>query len=140
MGIGVAGDGQQHFIHYRGDGPGLVFGALGGVGELAHGIKASFEGKAVEIGIVSQSGFLHDAPNQVIGHEVHSQFAFDHVRGQASQHVHVQEDFDLAKMEFDPPAAEVEGGKVRRHYFGIEHRGDQGHYLGAEARLRDGVE
>ena len=81
MWIGVAGNGQEHFVNQRGDCSGFVFGSLCGIRELTQGIQAAFEGKAIEIGMVSEGGLLHDTADQVIGHKMHSQFAFDHVRG-----------------------------------------------------------
>ncbi len=77
-----------------------------GVGELAHGVQSSLEGDAAQIDLVSEHGFLHDAANQIIGNSMHAQFALDHVGGHAAQHVHVEMDFDFAKMEFLLPAAE----------------------------------
>jgi len=43
---------------------------------------------------------------------VHPQFAFDHVRGAASQDIHLEVGFDLAEMQFDAPAPSVESGKI----------------------------
>ena len=112
-GIGVSGDGQEHFIDHGGEGSGFVFGPGGGIGKLAEGVQAAFEGETAEIHIVGEGGFLHDAADEIVGDEVHAQFAFDHVGSQAAQDVHVEGNFEFAEMEFDAPAAKVKVGKIR---------------------------
>ena len=88
--VGITGDGVQHFIKERGDGPGFVFGPACGVGELAHGIQASFEGEALEVNVVGEGGFLHDPADEVVGDEMLLEFAFNHLRVEAAKHVHVE--------------------------------------------------
>jgi len=136
---GITGDGQEHFLNKCRDCPGLIFGPTGGVGELAHGIQAAFEGEALEVNVVGEGGLLHHRTDEVVGDEMHAQFAFDHVRRQAAQHIHVEVDFYLAEMEFDAPAPEVEIGEVRGGNGGIKERGDDRDALSAESRMGDGV-
>ena len=59
--VGIAGDGQEHFLNEGGDWSGFVFGTACSVGELAHGIQAAFEGEALEVDVVGEGGLLHDA-------------------------------------------------------------------------------
>ena len=139
MWVGIPGDGQEHFINHRRDCSGFVFGPGGGIGELAHGIQAAFEGEPVEIDIVGEGGFLHDAADEVVGDEMHSQLAFDHVWREAPQHVHVEVDFDFAEVEFDAPSPEVEIGEVCGRDGGIEQSGHERHALGAKPLVGDGV-
>ena len=65
--VGIARDGQQHFIYQCRHGFGLVFGTACCVGELAHGIQAAFEGQAFEVNVVDQCCFLHDTADEVVG-------------------------------------------------------------------------
>lgn len=44
------------------------------MGELAQGIKATFEGNALQIHIVGEGGLLHHASDEVVGNKVHPQF------------------------------------------------------------------
>ena len=80
---------------------------------MTQGIQAAFERDAAKINFVGEGGLLHDAADEVVGDEVHAQFAFDHVGGLTTQDVHVEMNFDLAEMKLDAPAAKVEVGKVR---------------------------
>jgi len=137
--VGIAGDGQEHFLNEGGDCSGFVFGPACSVGELAHGIQAAFEGEALEVDVVGEGGLLHDATDEVVGDEMHAQFSFDHVGRQAAQHIHVEVDFYLAKMEFDAPAPEVEKGEVGGGNGGIQKRGHDRDALGAKTALGDGV-
>lgn len=98
----VAGDSQEHIIDDSGDGARFVLRACGGIGKLAEGIQNAFEGDPVQVNIMDQGGFLHEAANEVVGYEVHEQFTFDHVGRFAAQDVHVEVDFDFAKVEFAP--------------------------------------
>ena len=139
MRIEIPGDGQQHFINHCGNGSGFVFGPGRGVGELAHSIQAAFEGDPVEIDIVGEGGFLHDTADEVVGDEMHSQFASDHLRAQATQHVHVEVNFDLAEMEFDAPETEVKIGEIGGGNGGIEECGYERDPLSAKAWAGDGV-
>ena len=84
MRVGITGDGQQHFLNKCGDCSGLVFGPACRIGELAHGVQAAFERKAIEVDVVDEGGFLHDAADEVVGDEMHEQFAFDHERVHAA--------------------------------------------------------
>ena len=104
--------GQEHVIYHGGDCFWFLLHAAHCVGELAQGIKATFEGNALQIHIVSECGLLHHASDEVVGNKVHPQFAFDHVRGAASQDIHLEMGFDLAEVEFDAPAPPVKSGKI----------------------------
>lgn len=101
MRIEIAGDGEEHLLNQGREGSRFVFGSGGGVSKLANGIQAAFEGEAFEIHIMGQGSFLHDAANEVAGNKVHMEFAFDHVRSQASQDVHIEKSFNFAKMKFN---------------------------------------
>lgn len=46
---------------------------------MMEGVQTAFEGDADEVSIVDKHGFLHDAADQVVGNEVHAQFALDHM-------------------------------------------------------------
>ena len=82
---------------------------------------------------------LHDAAKKVVGNEMHAQFAFDHLGGKATKHVHVEMDFDLAEVKFDVPAAEIEFGQVDRGYGGVEQGGHEGDAARTKATIGDGV-
>ena len=76
----IAGDGGEHRVDDGGDGAGFCVGSAGGVGELTDGIQSALEGNAVKSDIVNQSGFLHDATHEIVGNEMHEEFAFDQGR------------------------------------------------------------
>ena len=137
--VGVPGDGKKHFIDEGGDRPGFIFGPGGGISKLTQGIQAAFERDAAKINFVGEGGLLHDAADEVVGDEVHAQFAFDHVGGLTTQDVHVEMNFDLAEMKLDAPAAKVEVGKVRFENGEIKQSGDKRHALGAKATIADGI-
>ena len=105
-------DGQQHVIYHGIDCFWFPFHPAHCMGELAQGIKATFEGNALQIHIVDECGLLHHASDEVVGNKVHPQFAFDHVRGAASQDIHLEMGFDLAEVELDAPAPAVKKGSV----------------------------
>ncbi len=102
-------------------------------------VQSAFERDALQIDIVCESGLLHEAADEVVSDKMHAEFAFDHVRGFAAQDVHVEVDFNLAKMEFDAPAAEVEIGEVCGGEGGIEQGGDESDALRTKALVGHGV-
>lgn len=108
----ITSDSQEHVIDDGGDGARFMLHASRSVGKLAQGIQGAFERDTGQVNIVDKGSFLHKAANEVVGDEVHEQFAFDHVWGFAAQDVHVEVDFDLAEMEFDAPASEVEISQI----------------------------
>lgn len=138
-GIRVSGDRPQHIINKGCDGSGLVLGPGGGIGELTQGIQASFEGDAAEIDVVCQGGFLHDTADEIISDEMHAQFAFDHVRRQTAQHIHVEVDLDLTEVKFDAPAAEIEFGKIRVGNSRVQKGCHKSYALRAKAAVAHGV-
>ena len=108
----IARDGQQHVIYHGGVCFWFLLHTAHCMGELAQGIKATFKGNALQIHIVGECGLLHHASDEVAGNKVHPQFAFDHVRGSASQDIHLEMGFDLAEVEFDAPALPLKSGKI----------------------------
>jgi len=137
--VGITSDSQQHLINKCGDCSGLVFGPACGVGELAHGVQAAFEGEALEVDVVGECCFLHDAADEVVGDKMHAQFPFNHGWSQAPQHIHVEMDFYLAEMEFDIPPSEVESDEIRGGNGGIKDCGHERDASGAKSALGDGV-
>ena len=108
--VEIPRDGQQHFIYHGGDCFRFFLYSAYCVSKLAQGIKATFERNALQIHIVRECGLLHHASDEVVGNKVHPQFAFDHVRREAPQDIHLEMGFDLTEMEFDAPAPSVESG------------------------------
>ena len=135
----IAGDGQEHFVNESGDGSGFGFSADGGVCELAQSVEGAFEGESGDGNIMGEGGFLHDAADQIVGDEVHAQFAFDHVGREATEDIHVEVDLDLAEVEFDAPAAEVEFSQVTGGDICVQKGGDESDALGAEPGVGNGV-
>ena len=108
----ISCDGQEHVIYHCGDCFWFLLHCAHGMGELAQGSKATFKRNAPKIHIVGECGLLHHASDEVAGNKVHPQFAFDHMRGAASQDIHLEMGFDLAEVEFDAPAPPVKIGKI----------------------------
>lgn len=135
----VAGDSQKHFLDNGGEGPGFVFGPGGGIGKLAQRVQSAFEGDAAQIDIVGEGGLLHEAANEVVGDEMHAQFALYHVGRLAAQDVHVEEDFNLPEVKFDAPTPKIKIGEIGGGNGGIEQGGYQGNALGAKAWVGNGV-
>ena len=132
-------DGQEHVIYHGGDCFWVLLHAAHCVGELAQGIKATFEGNALQIYIVSECGLLHHASDEVVGNKVHPQFAFDHVRGAASQDIHLEMGFDLAEVEFEAPAPPVKSGKILGGNGSICDGCNECHALGSKPLVSNAV-
>ena len=135
----VACNDEKHFVNESGNRAGLVVGTTCGIGKMAQGIQAAFKGEADEVGIVGERGFLHDAADEVVGNEMHAQFAFDHMGRQAAENIHFEVDLNFFEMEFDAPAAKVEIGEAGGGEIGVEQGGDDGHDLSAKTVVSDGV-
>ena len=57
----IARDGEQHFIYHGGDRFWFLIQSAYCVSELAQGIKATFEGNALQIYVVRECRLLHHA-------------------------------------------------------------------------------
>lgn len=135
----IGGDDPKHFVNHCGDGSRFVFGSVKGICKLAQSVQTAFEGDASQIDVVGERGFLHDAPNEVVGYDVHGEFAFDHRRRFTTQYVHIKMDFNLAETKFDAPTSEVEFGEVGGRNVSVEQGGHQRHALGAKATFGDAI-
>ena len=139
MGDNVAGDDEEHLVDESGNRARFVVGPACRIRKMAQGIQAAFEGKANDVGIVCERGFLHDAADEVVSNEMHSQFAFDHMGRKTAEDIHFEMDLNFFEVKFDSPAAKVEIGEVSGGNIGIEQGGDDCHDLSAKTVVSDGV-
>ena len=106
---------------------------------LAQRVTGTFEAEAAEIGGVKKGRFEHEGADEVVGDQVHVEFATNHVGTQTAQHVQVHDGFDVAEEEFDLPPASIEFGEgVSGEALGIEERGGEEEDAGSEAGNGDG--
>ena len=118
---------------------GVLAGAgtgLGGDGVLpvAEGIQRAFEAELVEGRALLGGALEHDAAKEVVGDGVEEQFAADHGGAEAAHGGGLEGGLEVVKVEFDAPAAFVEG---EEGFHGPEHRVEQGgqeqEFAGAKA-------
>jgi hypothetical protein len=75
---------------------------------VAEGVEGAFKADAGKGLVVSQGGGLHDVTDDIVGDEVHVEFACDHVEGAAAKDFHAEEGFEFAEVQLDGPALVVE--------------------------------
>lgn len=135
----IGGDEPEHFVNKSGNRSGFVFNSGRGIGKLTQGVQRAFERETAQVHVVRERRLLHEAAYEIVGDEVHPEFAFDHMGRLATQNIHVEVDFDLAEMKFDFPPSEVEFRKIAGRNGRIEQSGDERNTLGAKSRRGDGV-
>lgn len=123
--------------HFQEEAALLAGGFAGGVedgGPVAEGVEGAFEADAGEGCVVSQGGGLHDMADDIVGDEVHVEFACDHVGGAAAEDFHAEEGFEFAEVQFDGPALVVEFAEgFEGVELGVEEGGGDEAACGAEA-------
>ena len=105
---------------------------------LAQGLNAAFEAQPTRH-LPDLGGRLqHQQTDGVVGDEMHQDFLLHHFRRATAQHVHAQGGLDVAKVQFDIPALEVQVRQLRgRVARGIGQGRDEIEGLAAHARYCD---
>ena len=102
-------------------------------GPVAEGVEGAFEADAGEWLVVLQGGGLHDVADDIVGDEVHVEFACDHVGGAAAEDFHAEEGFEFAEVQLDGPALVVEFAEgFEGVELGVEEGGGDEAACGAE--------
>jgi hypothetical protein len=102
------------------------------------GVQRAFETETRGVCVVKAGGAEHEGTNEVIGDEVHPEFAADHGGGLAAKDIGAEGGLDVAKEEFGAPASKVEVGEGGFGVaLGIQEGGRQADRAGAETGSAD---
>jgi len=107
---------------------------------LTKGDKRAFEADAMKGNRVKDRRLEHGGTNEIVGDEVHGEFAVNHGGGPASEDIHSHGGLDVPEEEFGEPALEIELGEGgTRESLGIEEGGDYRNGTGSRVGKGHGV-
>jgi len=89
--------------------------------------------------VMLASRFEHEQSNQVVGDGLQMDLLFDHIRSKGAEHIEAESRFDIPKVQFYLPAAEVKlcDGRVRIAGL-IQQGGDHCDLIGGSPAPRRG--